>query len=414
MDSGLELWKKAKKIIPGGTQLLSKRSEMYLPDHWPSFYSKAKGIDIWDLDGQKYTDMTIMGIGACILGYADDDVDDAVTKAVSNGSMCTLNCPEDVELAEKLIALHPWASQVRYSRTGGEAMAIAVRIARAHTKREKVAFCGYHGWHDWYLAANLADEANLDGHLLPGLDPAGVPRGLSGTAIPFAFNKIDELEAIVAKDKNLAAIIIEPMRHDTPAEGFLKRAREIADEIGAVLIYDEVTAAWRKNVGGVHKLFGVNPDIAVLGKAMSNGFPMAAIIGTNKVMDAVQTSFISSTYWTDRIGPTAALATIKKMEDQNVPGHLVSIGKYIGQGWKKTAQETGIKLNVMFDMEPLIAFSLDYGEKSQAMRTLFTQEMLKRGYLASNSVYVSFAHQKADVDWYMEQVTEVFKMMKKA
>jgi glutamate-1-semialdehyde aminotransferase len=219
---GIKLWNKAKKIIPGGTQLLSKRSEQFLPDQWPSYFKKAKGVKVWDLDGNVYLDMSSMGIGACILGYADVDVTKAVKRVITDGSMCTLNSPEEVELAELLIKLHPWAEMVRYTRTGGEATAVAVRIARAYTKKDKIAFCGYHGWHDWYLSANLANEKNLDGQLLPGLKPFGVPRGLTGTAIPFNYNKIDELEKIV-DENDIGTIIMEPQREHAPEKGFLKK-----------------------------------------------------------------------------------------------------------------------------------------------------------------------------------------------
>ena len=160
IEKGIKLWNKAKKIIPGGTQLLSKRSEQFLPEQWPSYFKKAKGVEIWDLDGNKFIDMSLMGVGACILGYADDDVNDSVKKIIDKGTMTTLNCPEEVELAELLLHLHPWADMVRYAKTGGEAMAIAVRIARAYTRKDTIAFCGYHGWHDWYLSANLADDKN--------------------------------------------------------------------------------------------------------------------------------------------------------------------------------------------------------------------------------------------------------------
>ena len=170
-ESGQDLYRKARKLIPGGTQLLSKRPEMLLPEQWPSYFAKAQGVQVWDLDGRKYIDMSYMGIGSCILGYADPDVDKAVHAAVDAGSMTTLNCPEEVELAELLCELHPWASMVRYARCGGEAMAVAVRVARAATGREKVAFCGYHGWHDWYLAANLGDSAALDGIFCLALIP---------------------------------------------------------------------------------------------------------------------------------------------------------------------------------------------------------------------------------------------------
>ena len=307
--SGAALWERAKKIIPGGTQLLSKRSELFLPDQWPSYYTKAKGVEIWDLDGNKFTDMSIMGVGACILGYADNEVNTAVHKAVDKGSISTLNCPEEVDLAELLLKLHPWADMVRYTKTGGEAMAVAVRIGRAHTGMDIVAFCGYHGWHDWYLAANLADNKNLDGQLLPGLEPKGVPRGLKGTALPFNYNNLDELERIVKKN-DVGVIVMEPLRHHEPAPGFLAGVRKIADDIGAVLIFDEVTSGWRMNVGGVHALYKVIPDIAVYGKAMSNGYSMAAIIGKKEVMESAQESFISSTYWTEGIGLVASIATI--------------------------------------------------------------------------------------------------------
>src|SRR5512136_215358 len=312
-NSGLTLWQRAKRIIPGGSQLLSKRSEQFLPDLWPSYYRSAKGVEVTDLDGRRYIDMSLLGVGACPLGYADPDVDRAVKEAIDQGSMCTLNCPEEVELAEVLLRLHPWAEMVRFARGGGEAMAVAVRIARARTGREIVAFCGYHGWHDWYLSANLADDRNLDGHLLPGLEPRGVPRGLKGTAVPFRYNEIEDLRAIIDRhDGSLAAVVMEPIRDHEPVPGFLEEVQELAAAAGALLVVDEVSAGFRLNTGGAHLVYGIRPDIAVFAKGMSNGYPMAAIIGTGEAMSAAQETFVSSTYWTERIGPVAALATIDK------------------------------------------------------------------------------------------------------
>lgn len=284
---GIKLWNRAKQIIPGGSQLLSKRSEMFLPEQWPSYYKKAKGVEIWDLDSNHYIDMSIMGVGACILGYADDEVNKAVKKAIDDGSMATLNSPEEVELAELLLNLHSWADMVRYTKTGGEAMAVAIRIARAYTKKDKIAFCGYHGWQDWYLSANLAESTALDGQLLPGLEPAGVPRGLKGTAIPFNYNEIEELEEI-AKNNDIGTIVVEPIRHHEPKNNFLDNVRRIADEINAVLIFDEITSGWRMRVGGIYELYKVYPDIVVYGKAISNGFPMAAVVGKGEIMDIAQ------------------------------------------------------------------------------------------------------------------------------
>lgn len=413
IKKGIALWNKAKKIIPGGTQLLSKRSEQFLPDQWPSYFKKAKGIEIWDLDGNKFIDMSSMGIGACILGYADPDVNKAVKKVIDEGSMATLNSPEEVELAELLFKIHPWAEQIRYARTGGEAMAVAVRIARAHTQKDKIAFCGYHGWQDWYISSNLADDKNLDGHLLPGLEPRGVPRALKGTAIPFNYNKIEELEDIISKNRNIGVIIVEPVRYQQPENNFLGKVRKVANKIGAVLIFDEVSSGWRFNIGGVHLKYGVNPDIVVFAKGMSNGFPMAVIMGKKKVMQAAQSTFISSTYWTERVGPVAALATIKKIIEKNVPNHLEKIGKLIIRGLKDTAKVNGLKIKIA-GQSALIHFSFDYGKDSQAIRTLFTQEMLKRGILASDSVYVSYSFKKEHVKRYLNHVGEVFCLLKKA
>ena len=410
-SKGIRLWNRAKKIIPGGTQLLSKRSEMFLPDQWPSYYKKAKGIEIWDLDGKKYIDMSIMGIGSCILGYGDQDVNKAVKAVIDAGSMGSLNSPEEVELAELLIKLHPWADMARFARTGGEAMAIAVRLGRAYSKKDKVAFCGYHGWSDWYLAANIADKKNLDGHLIAGLKPAGVPRGLKDTSFPFHYNRIEELEAIVARH-DIGAIIVEPIRHQEPEKNFLGRIRSIADSINAVMIFDEVSVGWRLAKGGAHLLYKVYPDIAVFSKAISNGYPMAAIIGKKEVMQTAQETFISSTYWTERIGPAAALATIKKLINKKVPAHLEHIGNLIGEGWKELAQKHSIKITVI-GPPCLITFSFDY-PNAQELKTLFTQEMLTRGYLASQTVYVSYSHKPKDVKNYVKRVDEVFAILAKA
>lgn len=410
MGLGQTLYGKAKKLIPGGTQLLSKRPEMFLPDQWPAYYSRAKGAEVWDLDGNKYVDMSHFGVGTCVLGFADPDVEQAVIDAVRSGSMSSLNCPEEVQLAELLVELHPWAHMVRYARCGGEAMAVAVRIARAGTGRAKVAFCGYHGWHDWYLAANLAEDHALDGHLLAGLAPAGVPRGLTGTMLPFRYNQIDDLKAIVRDHgKELAAIVMEPTRSQGPAEGFLREIRKIADQVGAVLIFDEVTSGWRMNTGGIHMTYGVNPDVAVFAKGMSNGYAMAAVIGIRGVMEAAQSSFISSTYWTERIGPAAALATINKYRSQNVAKHLINVGTRVQSGWKQAAARTGLKIQVD-GIAPLSHFVLTYDNEA-ALTTLFIQSMLERGFLASTQFYASYAHQLQQVDSYLRAVEEVFGLL---
>jgi glutamate-1-semialdehyde aminotransferase len=396
---------RAKTLIPGATQLLSKRAEMYAPEQWPAYYSEADGAMVTDLDGNEYVDMSYMGIGSCILGYGHDRVDEAAQDAIDAGVMSTLNPPQEVDLASELVSMHDWADMVRFSRPGGEAVAMAVRLARAYTGNETVAFCGYHGWHDWYLAANLETDENLEGHLLPGLDPTGVPQSLDGTSKPFEYNDVDELERLV-DEYDLAAVVMEPIRYVEPEDGFLERVEELTTAHDIPLVVDEITSGFRVHLGGYHQVLGLEPDIAVYGKALGNGYPISAVVGTEPVMDMAQESFISSTFWTERIGPSAALATIETFRQENVGDHLVDVGAQITDGWEQLAADHDLPLKTK-GLKPLTTFQLKC-EEAQAATTLFTQEMLKRGYLATSSVYVSAAHTEPMVDEYLSTVDEVF------
>ena len=413
MGKSQELYKKAKTLIPGGTQLLSKRPEMFAPNIWPSYYSKAKGCEVWDLDDKKYKDFSYMGIGANILGYADDDVNNAVKKAIDDSNMCTLNAPEEVELAEKLCEIHPWADMVRYAKSGGESATIAIRIARASTKKDIVLFCGYHGWHDWYLASNLGDDNNLEGHLLPGLSPLGVPKGLKGTSFPFAYNDKKAFDELIEKhDGKIATVIIEPLRNTYPDKGFLEHIRKVTQDKNIVLIFDEISAGFRLCLGGSHLKFCVNPDIALFGKALSNGYPMAAIIGTKQVMQSAQDSFISSTYWTERIGLVAALETIKKHKELEVEKVLDKNGTMIQNGWEKLANKHNLKISIM-GIKPLSYFAFEYNNDKE-IKTLFIQEMLKYGFLSTTGYYASFAHKENDIKEYLDAVDKVFNFINNA
>ena len=404
----------AKKLIPGGTQLLSKRPEMHAPDIWPAYFKSAAGITITDLDGRVYRDFSTMGIGACLLGYANAAVNDAVVQRVKSGATCSLNAPEEVDLAARLTQIHPWADNVRFTRAGGEAMAVAVRIARAHTGRSVVAVCGYHGWNDWYLAANLTGDDSLSGHLLPGLEPAGVPSELAGTILTFRYNKPEELAEIVAlHGPRLAAIVMEPMRYVLPEDDFLERARQAADQTGSVLIFDEITSGWRSNLGGIHLKFGVEPDIAVFAKALANGFALGAIMGRSEVMEASQKSFISSTSWTEGVGPVAAVATISELERLHPWQKINDLGLSVIDGWRRLGRDIGIPLTAM-GQGSLCALQFQYGKESNAVRTLFTQEMLSEGYLAGSGFYPSAAHTSEDVGEYLEAVIRVFQKIKAA
>lgn len=398
---------RAKQFIPGMSQLLSKRPDMFSFGIWPGYYSKAKGAKIWDLDGNEYIDMSIGGIGANVLGYADPDVNAAVIEAVNGGSSSSLNCPEEVELAEELCRMHSWAQMARFARGGGEAMAIAVRIARAHTGRDITVICGYHGWHDWYLSANIGTENALGEHLIPGLSPVGVPRALKGTTHVFHYNDLDSLKKVISENrKKIAAIVMEPVRNVQPVPGFLEGVRQLADEEKAVFIIDEISSGFRMNCGGAHLLYKVKPDIAVFSKAMGNGYPIAAVIGCASVMESAQKSFISSTMWTERIGPVAALATIKKFKAAKAHEHLMEMGRLVQEGWKAAGQRHGLPVNVS-GIYPLSHFVFD-GNDNPTMKAFFIQEMLEKGFLVSNLFYSMLAHTREHVDAYMAALDEVF------
>ena len=387
----------ARQRIPGWTQILSKRPDQFSSGIWPGYFSRAKGVEVWDLDGNCYVDMSIGGIGATVLGYADPDVDAAVKEVIDMGVSSSLNSVEEIELADLLCEIHPWAQKVRFARTGGEAMAVAVRIARAHTGRDKIAFCGYHGWHDWYLAANLADDDALEDHLLPGLSPCGVPKGLAGTALPFRYNRIEELEKIVVDCRGeLAAIVVEPIRNNPPREGFFDRIRALADETGAVFVVDEISAGFRLCSGGAHLTLDIHPDVAVFSKAMGNGYAIAAIIGHPDVMDAAQKTFISSTNWSERVGFAAGLATIRKHRRLNAADHLIAIGREVQTGWKQLADKHSLLLEIS-GIDPMGHFTF-ITDAPQTAKAFFVQEMLRRGYLASNLFYAMFAHTSEHVE----------------
>ena len=409
MGSGQKLWRRAKQVIPGGNMLLSKRPEMFLPDQWPAYFSKAKGCKVWDMDGKEYIDMSIMGIGTNILGYGHPEVDEAVCAAVSAGNMSSFNCPEEVYLAERLVEMHPWADMVRFARTGGEANAIAIRIARAASGKDKIAVCGYHGWHDWYLSANIGSDDSLASHILPGLDPKGVPDNLRGTVLPFNYNNYAELEALVDKH-DVGVIKMEVSRNEGPEDDFLQKVRRLATERGIVLIFDECTSGFRQTFGGLHKHYGVEPDMAIFGKAMGNGYAITATIGRREIMEAAQSTFISSTFWTERIGPVAALKTLDVMERERSWETITETGLGIASSWDKLADKHELQIS-QWGLPALTGFTFQ-SQNALAYKTLITQEMLAKGYLAGNSVYVCTEHTPEIVKGFFEALDPIFELIK--
>ncbi len=409
MSTGQKLWKRALKVIPGGNMLLSKRPDMFLPDNWPTYYSKAKGCKVWDMDGKEYIDMSIMGIGTNILGYANEEIDNYVCENIHNGNMSTLNCSEEVLLAEKLVEAHPWSDMAKFARSGGEANSIAIRIARAASGKDKVAMCGYHGWHDWYLAANINDTSNLDGHHLEGLKPLGVPKSLKETVFPFEYNNIDSLLKIL-KHHDIGVIKMEVSRSEPPKDDFLNKVREISNKNNIILIFDECTSGFRKTFGGLHKFYDVEPDMAMFGKAMGNGYAITAVVGKEEIMNHAQSTFISSTFWTERAGPSAALKTLEIMKREKSWEVITQTGSKIKKNLDLLSKKYELPLQ-QFGLEALSGFNF-HSKNNLAYKTFISQEMLKKGFLAGNLIYVCTHHTKDILEEYFSSLDPIFKLIK--
>jgi glutamate-1-semialdehyde aminotransferase/spore coat polysaccharide biosynthesis protein SpsF (cytidylyltransferase family) len=411
LNKGQKLWRRAKKIIPGGTMLFSKNPDLFLPKFWPAYFEKTKGCNVWDLEGRKYFDFSMMGVGTNILGYSRKEVDDAVRKVIDKGNMSTLNSKEEILLAEKLIELHPWAGKVRFARTGGEAAAIAVRIARAATGKDKIAMCGYHGWHDWYLSANLSDSQNLNTHLMRNLPIQGVQKNLKNSVFVFEYNNFDQLKKIVSQN-NIGTVIMEVSRNENPKKNFLENVRKLTKNKNIVLIFDECTSGFRETFGGLHLKYKINPDIATFGKALGNGYAVNAIIGTDSVMDYANSSFISSTFWTERIGSVAGLKTLEIMEKIKSWDIISRLGKKVKANWESLAINHNIKLKI-HGLSALPRFDFE-NKDNLYYKTFISQEFLKRKILASNSIYMCTEHKMEIFDDYFNILDSIFFKINKS
>lgn len=409
-------YRRALELIPGGTQLISRRPQLYAPGLTPPYAERASGARFWDLDGNAYLD-TMMCVGAAILGYADMAVDAAVLAQIGRGTASSVSSPLELELAEELVATVPCAEMVRYCKGGGEADAIAVRIARAYTGRDIALFCGYHGWQDWYLAANLESDSVLDTHLLPGIQPRGVPQGLSGTALPFAYNDLPSLEAQLARHPGqVACIILEASRGASlPAPGFLEGVRALADAHGAVLIFDEVVTGFRIGLGGAQERFGVLPDLATYAKAISNGYAMGAVVGRREVMQVAADLFISSTYWSDAVGLAAALATLRELRRRDALAHVGALGEAFRERLAAAAAAAGLDMRAEgLPQQMAIVFGAQYGDLRRPLKDYYVQEMTRRGFFTSLGVSLSAAHSADDIDTLGAAWAEVLPLLRAA
>ncbi|MCD6318214.1 aminotransferase class III-fold pyridoxal phosphate-dependent enzyme [Candidatus Aerophobetes bacterium] len=417
IKKSLEIFKKAEELIPGGTQLLSRRPRQAAYGVSPMVAERAKGGYFWDVDGNKYID-TVMAVDSVILGYCDPDVDKAVIEQIKKSTTFSLLHPIEVELAEEIIRTIPCAEMVRFGKGGGEADAVAIRIARGFTGRDKVAFCGYHGWHDWYISANLESSGNLNKYLLPNVPTKGVPKCLSGTAIPFEYNNLSSLKEVLEKNKEeVACVIMEPSKTNLPVKNYLNDVKELAHKYGALLIFDEINTGFRLALGGAQEFYDVTPDMAVFGKAMANGYPLTAVVGRRDVMEVSKDMFISSTFWDDNSTIAAGLACIRKIKREKVTDHIWKMGGRYAKGWNEIVRKLGIKAELKgFPCMTSIAFN--YGNKSfvNQLNTLYCQELAKEGVFGyiGYSFNISFAHKEKEVDKVLEAAERALSVVKKA
>ncbi len=398
------LWQRANKFIPGGNMLLSKNPDRFLPEFWPPYYKKAKGCKIIDLDNNVLTDIYLMGVGTNILGYANNEIDKAVAQSIRSGNMSSLNSIEELKLAEKLLELHPHFEMVKFARTGGEANSIAIRIARAASNRDKVAICGYHGWHDWYLSANLKED-KLKGHLMKGLEIRGVPKALSNTTIPFEYGDYKRFNQIIS-NKQIGVVKMEVSRNSLPNKKFLHHVRKKTKENNIVLIFDECTTGFRETFGGLHKKINIFPDMLILGKALGNGYAITSVLGKKEIMRYAKQSFISSTFWTERSGYVAALKTLEIMKKLKSWEKITIIGKKIQKKWRQMFDY----YNLEVDIKGIPALStFTFKNNHNLYKTLISQEMLKKNYLAGNTVYTSICHNEKILNRYFYTFEDVLK-----
>ena len=412
VSRSMQLYSRALELIPGGTQLISRRPTRFACGVSPVYAARAKGARFWDVDGNEFIDW-VSGIGAIILGYADPVVDEAVCEQIRGGLNFSINHELEIELAEELMRTIPSAEMVRYAKCGGEACAIAVRIARGATGRDKVLFCGYHGWHDWYLAANLSAEANLNEHLFSGIEPIGVPRALAGTAIPFPYGDLAALGELLDKHcGEVAAVIMEPLRSQEPPDGYLAAVGRLVREHGAAFIFDEVSTGFRLSSGGAQAWLGVTPDVSVFAKSISNGYPMGAVVGKREFMAPAERMFISSTYWSDVIGLRAALTTLREIRRRDVPAQLQRFGGELKERLNAAARDSGLAATCQgVSVHPGLKFAVEDPRTDQLLSTLFIQEMAKRGCHGYTSFYLNAAQGPGELEQTVAAARETFALL---
>ncbi len=394
----LALYERARAVIPGG--IVGIRSpENFVEGDYPVFLAGGAGAYVSDVDGNRFLDM-LLGYGPMILGHACAEVDRAAADSMDAGFCLNLPQAIQVELAEKLVTLVPSAEQVMFFKTGSDATSAAVRLARAHSGRETVLRCGYHGWHDWCL-----------------VDDPGVPAAITDSILPFAYNRADQLEDLLKRHRGgVAAIIMTPVGHDfdaqieTPSPGFLETVRALADKHEAVLIFDEVRTGFRLGMGGAQALYGVTPDLTALGKAMSNGYPVSALVGRSEVMQAARSTFISSTYFPNGLSMAAASATLDILMRDDVPARIKAVGQSLHAGLCSIVDDSALPVTLSpYPQMPFLYFDRELAEDQDARRDRFYGALARRGIFAHprHHGFLSACHGQKEIARVLDTVRDV-------
>lgn len=394
-----ELLKRSEGLIPAGTQTLAKGPTQWVKGVAPNYLVKGKGSHVWDADGNEYIDYN-MGIGPLVLGYCYPDVDEAIKEQLEDGITFSLVHPLEVEVAELVKEVVPNVESVRYSKTGCDVTSAAVRVARAFTKREKVLCCGYHGWHDWYISVT---DRN-----------AGIPKAVQDLTFTFNYNDIDSL--IDSIDDETACVILEPFIFDIEKNDFLMKVREVCDEHGVLLIFDEMWTGFRIALGGAQQYFNVRADMACFSKAIANGMPIAVLTGRQDVMKLFEKDvFFFTTFGGEALSLAAAKATIDVIRNKNVPDYLSKQGEKLKTGYNKIAEELGMNYTKCsgYNCRTIVTFDASAGNPLE-MKSLVQQEMVKRGVLWGGFHNMCFSHSFEDIEYTLKAYKDVMPILKKA
>ncbi len=401
LHNSIELWQRATKVIHNGTQTASKNPDQFVHGVYPIYLQRGKGSHVFDVDGHEYIDFPC-ALGAIFLGYGYAPVVEAIQKQAQEGVIFSLIHPLEVELAELLVEAIPGAEKVKFFKNGADATNAAVRIARAYTGREKIAFCGYHGWQDWFI---ISTEKNK-----------GVPRVLKEYIHKFEYNKLETLQKIFDDNKDqIAAVIMEPMTFDEPKDNFLEKVKNLAHQHGALLIFDEMVTGFRFGLGGAQAHFGVIPDLSSFGKSVANGMPLSITVGKEEIMSKTEDLFMSTTFGGEAVSLAAAVATIKEMKQKNVVRHIWKMGAKFKDGYNSLAKNIGVNTESN-GYPPLqrLFFKDAQGKVSAEIKSLFLQETIKRGVLLGNVVIFNYSHTEEDIDKTLQACEAALRIIKEA